>query len=32
MNEKKRTVLLVAEGDHLTGLIHIHDALRAGVA
>ncbi|WP_425074115.1 KpsF/GutQ family sugar-phosphate isomerase [Sagittula sp. S175] len=32
MNEKKRTVLLVAEGDRLTGLIHIHDALRAGVA
>lgn len=32
MNQKKRTVLLVTEGDRLTGLIHIHDALRAGVA
>lgn len=32
MNAQKRTVLLVTEGDRLTGLIHIHDALRAGVA
>jgi arabinose-5-phosphate isomerase len=32
MNAHKRTVLLVTEGARLTGLIHIHDALRAGVA
>lgn len=32
MNDNKRTVLLVTEGRRLTGLIHIHDALRAGVA
>ncbi|GAA4226762.1 arabinose-5-phosphate isomerase [Sagittula marina] len=32
MNAQKRTVLLVTEGERLTGLIHIHDALRAGVA
>lgn len=32
MNQNKRTILLVTEGDQLTGLIHIHDALRAGVA
>jgi arabinose-5-phosphate isomerase len=32
MNESKRTVLPVTEGAALTGLIHIHDALRAGVA
>ncbi len=33
MNATKRTVLLVVEEDHkLVGLLHIHDALRAGVA
>ena len=33
MNMSKRTVLLVVETDHrLVGLLHIHDALRAGVA
>ncbi|WP_347100750.1 KpsF/GutQ family sugar-phosphate isomerase [Sagittula stellata] len=32
MNDSKRTVLPVTEGGRLTGLIHIHDALRAGVA
>ncbi|WHZ37745.1 SIS domain-containing protein [Sagittula sp. MA-2] len=32
MNDSKRTVLPVTEGATLTGLIHIHDALRAGVA
>ncbi|MBV2359531.1 KpsF/GutQ family sugar-phosphate isomerase [Thalassococcus sp. CAU 1522] len=33
MNMTKRTVLLVVEEDHkLVGLLHIHDALRAGVA
>lgn len=33
MNMSKRTVLLVVEADHrLVGLLHIHDALRAGVA
>lgn len=32
MNQKKRTVLLVTEGPKLVGLLHIHDALRAGVA
>ncbi|MEM8775362.1 MAG: KpsF/GutQ family sugar-phosphate isomerase [Pseudomonadota bacterium] len=33
MNAKKRTVLLVVDDDdHLCGLVHIHDALRAGVA
>ena len=33
MNMSKRTVLLVVEDDHrLVGLLHIHDALRAGVA
>jgi len=32
MNDSKRTVLPVTEGAALTGLIHIHDALRAGVA
>ncbi len=33
MNAQKRTVLLVTDGqDHLVGLVHIHDALRAGVA
>ncbi|MBY6113896.1 KpsF/GutQ family sugar-phosphate isomerase [Mameliella alba] len=32
MNTTKRTVLLVTEGDRLVGLLHIHDALRAGVA
>jgi arabinose-5-phosphate isomerase len=33
MNMSKRTVLLVVEKDHrLVGLLHIHDALRAGVA
>lgn len=33
MNMSKRTVLLVVEEDHrLVGLLHIHDALRAGVA
>ncbi len=33
MNMQKRTVLLVVEADHrLVGLLHIHDALRAGVA
>tara|TARA_R100000750_G_scaffold62405_1_gene56074 strand:+ start:1070 stop:2023 length:954 start_codon:yes stop_codon:yes gene_type:complete len=32
MNTTKRTVLLVTDGDRLVGLLHIHDALRAGVA
>lgn len=32
MNTTKRTVLLVTDGDTLVGLLHIHDALRAGVA
>ncbi|MEM9130304.1 MAG: CBS domain-containing protein, partial [Pseudomonadota bacterium] len=33
MNASKRTVLLVVdEQGHLCGLVHIHDALRAGVA
>ncbi|MGR3493685.1 KpsF/GutQ family sugar-phosphate isomerase [Citreimonas sp.] len=33
MNMNKRTVLLVVDdSDHLVGLLHIHDALRAGVA
>ena len=33
MNANKRTVLLVTDTeDHLVGLVHIHDALRAGVA
>ncbi|MEM9845741.1 MAG: KpsF/GutQ family sugar-phosphate isomerase [Pseudomonadota bacterium] len=33
MNSNKRTVLLVTEEDGaLAGLVHIHDALRAGVA
>ncbi len=32
MNTTKRTVLLVTEGEALVGLLHIHDALRAGVA
>ncbi len=32
MNQNKRTVLLVTEGPQLCGLLHIHDALRAGVA
>lgn len=33
MNANKRTVLLVVdEQGHLCGLVHIHDALRAGVA
>ncbi|MFW2590028.1 KpsF/GutQ family sugar-phosphate isomerase [Sagittula sp. SSi028] len=32
MNTHKRTVLLVTDGPQLVGLIHIHDALRAGVA
>ena len=33
MNSNKRTVLLVTEEDgRLAGLVHIHDALRAGVA
>lgn len=33
MNMRKRTVLMVVEQDHrLVGLLHIHDALRAGVA
>lgn len=32
MNTTKRTVLLVTEGETLVGLLHIHDALRAGVA
>lgn len=32
MNAKKRTVLLVTEGERIVGLLHIHDALRAGVA
>jgi arabinose-5-phosphate isomerase len=33
MNMSKRTVLMVVEDDHrLVGLLHIHDALRAGVA
>jgi arabinose-5-phosphate isomerase len=32
MNQTKRTVLLVTEGQALVGLLHIHDALRAGVA
>ena len=33
MNANKRTTLLVTdENHHLVGLVHIHDALRAGVA
>ena len=32
MNMNKRTVLPVVDGDRLVGLLHIHDALRAGVA
>lgn len=32
MNTTKRTVLLITEGETLVGLLHIHDALRAGVA
>lgn len=32
MNATKRTVLMVTDGDRLVGLLHIHDALRAGVA
>ena len=33
LNAMERTVLLVVDEDrHLVGLIHIHDALRAGVA
>ena len=33
MNMSKRTVLMVVDADHrLVGLLHIHDALRAGVA
>ncbi|AWI82232.1 KpsF/GutQ family sugar-phosphate isomerase [Alloyangia pacifica] len=33
LNAKKRTVLLVVdEAERLVGLLHIHDALRAGVA
>ena len=33
MNANKRTTLLVTDEDHhLVGLVHIHDALRAGVA
>ncbi|WP_083499959.1 KpsF/GutQ family sugar-phosphate isomerase [Tropicibacter naphthalenivorans] len=33
MNMSKRTVLMVVEDDHrLVGLLHIHDALRAGAA
>ncbi len=33
MNAHKRTTLLVTDDDHtLVGLVHIHDALRAGVA
>ncbi|MFN3207798.1 MAG: SIS domain-containing protein [Roseovarius sp.] len=33
MNANKRTVLLVTDADRrLVGLVHIHDALRAGVA
>jgi arabinose-5-phosphate isomerase len=33
LNGKKRTVLLVADGEgRLVGLIHLHDLLRAGVA
>ena len=33
MNTNSRTTLLVTDDDHhLVGLVHIHDALRAGVA
>ena len=33
MNMHKRTALVVVdENDRLRGLVHIHDALRAGVA
>lgn len=33
MNANKRTTMLVTDEDHhLVGLVHIHDALRAGVA
>ncbi|MGP6089441.1 KpsF/GutQ family sugar-phosphate isomerase [Antarctobacter jejuensis] len=32
MNKHKFTVLLVTEEGRLSGLVHIHDALRAGVA
>ena len=33
MNTNKRTTMLVTDDDHtLVGLVHIHDALRAGVA
>ena len=31
MNARKITALCVTEGDALVGLVHIHDALRAGV-
>jgi arabinose-5-phosphate isomerase len=32
MNSAKITCLLVTEGPHATGILHIHDCLRAGVA
>jgi arabinose-5-phosphate isomerase len=32
MNMNKRSVLLVVDQGRLVGLLHIHDALRAGVA
>ena len=32
LNSLKRTVLLVVDGEHAVGLVHMHDLLRAGVA
>lgn len=32
MNDRKITCLLVTEGPHAKGILHIHDCLRAGVA
>ena len=31
MNERKITSLFVVEGDRPTGILHIHDCLRAGI-
>ena len=32
MNDRKITCLLVTEGPHAIGILHVHDCLRAGVA
>lgn len=32
LNQKKRTVLLVIDGNKPVGILHIHDLLRAGIA